>query len=267
MFLTFRVVRFFSGMCSLVLLGACSGDGDLPPDCAVEGPSIAIASSINPTCTSLGSIEVASSGGEQPVAFSINGVDFRASALFADLEPGTYVLTAKDANDCTATSSVSLTLQNDLVVTYTATEAGCGGAEGSIEISAEGGSGSYLFSVDGGENFVESSGFSGLPHGIYTIAVRDGQCEQEVSAIVPSGISFDALVAPIITSKCATEDCHGGRQAPDFRVFANLKGSAAQVGIYVEQGVMPPAAEGVETLTEEETATILCWVADGAPAN
>ena len=266
MFPTIKVLLFFGGVCSLALLGACGGDGDVPPDCAVEGPTIAIASSINPTCTSLGSIEVASSGGEPPVAFSFNGVDFQASSVFADLEPGTYVLTAKDANDCSATTSVSLTLQNDLVVSYTATEAGCGGAEGSIEIGAEGGSGSFLFSVDG-ENFVESSSFIGLPHGTYTIAVRDGQCDQEASAIVPSGISYDALVAPIITSKCATEDCHGGRQAPDFRVFANLKASATQVGLYVDQGAMPPAGEGVEALTEEETAAILCWVADGAPAN
>lgn len=266
MFSTRRLLSFLGSVWALIFFGSCGGEGEERPDCAIAGPSVTIAAITHPTCTSLGSIEAASTSGEQPVVFSINGVDFQSGSRFTNLEPGTYVLTAKDAHDCSASTSVSLSLQNDLIVTYTATEAGCGGSDGSIEISTEGGSGNYLFSVDG-EHFVESASFSGLAPGALTITVRDGQCEQETAALVPSGISYDALVAPIITSKCAIEDCHGGRQAPDFRVFANVKASSSQIGIYVDQSVMPPEGEGVEPLTVAEAGAILCWVADGAPDN
>ena len=45
-------------------------------------------------------IECAASGGVPPYAYSIDGVVFQDSGVFADLAPGTYEVTAMDANGC-----------------------------------------------------------------------------------------------------------------------------------------------------------------------
>ncbi|MEQ8531810.1 MAG: hypothetical protein RIB86_08155, partial [Imperialibacter sp.] len=132
-----------------LMMAGCSGKDEMPVNCSVSGPTISVASTTAPTCSTTGTITVAASGGTEPLTFSINGLDFQSSSEFAGLAPGTYTLTVMDANECTATTSVGLTVKNDLTLSFTANVAGCEGSEGSIEFSATGGSGTYLYSIDG----------------------------------------------------------------------------------------------------------------------
>ncbi|MEQ9101822.1 MAG: hypothetical protein RIF36_15075 [Imperialibacter sp.] len=250
-----------------LMMAGCSGKDEMPVNCSVSGPAISVASTTAPTCSTTGTITVAASGGTEPLTFSINGLDFQSSSEFAGLAPGTYTLTVMDANECTATTSVGLTVKNDLTLSFTANVAGCEGSEGSIEFSATGGSGTYLYSIDG-ENFVESSVFSGLASGEYSVAVKDGFCEFRTEAIVPSGLSFDTAISAIIKNKCAVDGCHvTGSQFPDMTSFKGIQDNAKQIGLRVGNRGMPPMQEGIAQLEEDEIDKIVCWVTDGAPNN
>ena len=80
---------------------------------------------------------------------------------------------------------------------------------------------------------------------------------------IPTGVSFTASVAPIITASCSTIDCHGGSQSPDFRVFENIRNNASKIKEFTESGFMPQSG----SLTPEEINLIGCWVDDGALDN
>lgn len=109
--------------------------------------------------------------------YSLNGVDFQANAVFADLAAGAYTVTVREVGTttCTATSGV---------VTLTAPEAptinsitptdptACTTDDGTITIAATGTQLEY--SIDGGSSFFENGGsFTGLADGTYTIVVRE----------------------------------------------------------------------------------------------
>lgn len=81
-----------------------------------------------------------------------------------------------------------------------------GAGDGSIMITASGGSAPYFFSVDGGDNFQSSPLFENLPAGPYTVVVvdSDGFCEVEENVMVDmtvavqelDGVPFEFIVNP-----------------------------------------------------------------------
>ena len=251
----------------LIFFAGCGGEDDAV-DCLLAGPGVVVSSSTDPTCTSPGSITASSSGGKAPVVYSLNGVDFQEEVSFEQLAAGPYVVTAKDANGCTSSTSVSLSLQSDLALSLLPTEAGCAATEGTLTIEASGGIGDYSYSIDGGD-FQGSPFFDNLASGIHAVVVKDGVCTAEAEALVPSGISFEGEISAIIANNCALEACHGGTQAPDFRVFANIQENAENIMIKTSNRTMPPASpeEGQEPLTEAQIEAIACWVTDGAKEN
>jgi Secretion system C-terminal sorting domain/SprB repeat len=70
-----------------------------------------------------------------------------------------------------------------------------GSTGGSISVNAVGGSGTYLYSINGGATWQSLNNFTGLAAGDYTILVQDpGQCNKPVSATATVG-SATAIVA------------------------------------------------------------------------
>lgn len=59
--------------------------------------------------TSLGSIAISASGGEEPYAFSLNGGDSQQSNIFSNLAPGSFDVVVTDALGCETTQNVNLT--------------------------------------------------------------------------------------------------------------------------------------------------------------
>ena len=54
------------------------------------------------TCTATGTITVTNvAGGTPPYMYSIDGINFQSSPIFANLTNGTYTVVIRDANDCT----------------------------------------------------------------------------------------------------------------------------------------------------------------------
>lgn len=90
-----------------------------------------------------GEITVVATGGTNPLQYSSdNGANYQASNVFTGLTAGTYTIVVKDANDCTATTTVTITAPPAIVAgTCTNANDGCQVNAGEIKVDASGGTG------------------------------------------------------------------------------------------------------------------------------
>lgn len=98
--------------------------------------------------------------------------------------------------DC-ATSSLNLSVTN-------ITDASCSASDGSLTVSASGGSGDYTYRLNTGQS--NSSGtFNNLAAAVYTVTVDDGDCTVETSATVNNveGVTIAAISSD--ESGCGTQ--------------------------------------------------------------
>ena len=125
-----------------------------------------------------GSITITAGGGTPPLEYSIDGgSNFQGSNSFTGLAAGTYQLVVRDLNGCTADgggheitqpAEIQILSQNYTDVT------GCHGSDnGTITITADGGTPPLAYSIDGGITFSSSGEFTGLPAGSYQVVVSD----------------------------------------------------------------------------------------------
>jgi hypothetical protein len=70
-------------------------------------------------------ITAVGAGGTTPYQYNIGGGAYQNTTTFASLAAGTYTIGVKDANNCTATASVTITQPTALSVNITATENSC----------------------------------------------------------------------------------------------------------------------------------------------
>ncbi len=121
-----------------------------------------------------GSVTVTASGSTAPYSYSFNGGAFGGSGTFGSLTAGTYTVTARDANGCTIAVPVTITQPTLLAGVITSqTNVSCfGGNNGSVTVSASGGTTAYTYSIDGGP-FGGSATFNTLTAGPHTVTIRD----------------------------------------------------------------------------------------------
>ncbi|MEA5461908.1 hypothetical protein VB796_22755 [Arcicella sp. LKC2W] len=155
------------------------------------------ASQVNLTCKSnaSGQITLTASGGTSAYSYSIDGTNFQNSNTFTGLSAGNYTLTVKDANTCSATTSVTLTEPNTLTLSASQVNLTCkSNASGQITLTASGGTSAYSYSIDG-TNFQNSNTFTGLSAGNYTLTVKDANtCSATTSVTLtePAVLSLSA---------------------------------------------------------------------------
>lgn len=133
---------------------------------------IVFASQTDPTCGRQdGTITATGYNGTSPYQFSIDGVNFQNSNIFTGLSAGNYIITIKDAEGFTDTTSVIIN-GNCFVLAINITNTICGNAGGGITVSASNGTPPYQFSLDG-NNFKPTTTFNNLSAGSYTIYAKD----------------------------------------------------------------------------------------------
>ncbi len=148
------------------------------------------------TCNgaSNGAIDIYVSGGIPPYEYSVdNQGSWTPGSSFAGLLPGSYEVYARDANLCTVYGG-SFTMTDPALLTISASAnniALCSGdSSGAIDISASGGTGLLLYSLNG-TGFQSSGTFMNLPAGDYTAYVMDeGGCTatQAVTITEPEAV-------------------------------------------------------------------------------
>jgi len=129
----------------------------------------------------LGSITLAITGGTSPFRYSINGSEWKplSGTTIPNLHQGVYRVQLKDATDCTYEVN-QVTIGREIHTTIsigtilTSQEPTCNNANGTIHVFAQGGSGSYLYSINGEDFEPYTDGIiTGLEAGTYTIWVSD----------------------------------------------------------------------------------------------
>lgn len=159
------------------------------------------------TCngTATGSISASGNGGAAPYLYSIDGDSWQGTGSFSGLAAGAYTVYIIDALGCEQTVGVNVTQPSAIVANVSSTNAACGSSDGSILVSASGGTGALTYSLDGGA-FQSSGTFSNLSSGAYTITVKDANnCTYTTNA----GIADNG--APNLTLLSYTNvTCNGG---------------------------------------------------------
>ncbi|MEZ4979294.1 MAG: gliding motility-associated C-terminal domain-containing protein [Chitinophagales bacterium] len=189
-----------SGVYTIVIsdVNNCSANQNLSLN-AANAPSIDNLVALDPSCADNdGSITISASGGQAPLSYSIdNGLNFQASNVFSNLPSGVYTVVVSDALSCESQAQISLNLpagpsiDNVLVV-----DNSCGSLNGSISVSASGGSAPLSYSLDNGLNFQASGNFTNLVSASYTLVVQDANgctSTQNVTISNVDGPSFSSI--------------------------------------------------------------------------
>jgi gliding motility-associated-like protein len=132
-----------------------------------------------------GQITATAGGGSPGYQYQLNAGAFGPSNVFTNLSPNTYNVTVRDQNGCTETATIAVTTPTALTATAVQDSVSCGGGtNGSLVVTASGGTPNYQYSIDG-TNFQVSNIFTGLSAGPYVATVRDANaCTQTVNITV-----------------------------------------------------------------------------------
>jgi len=119
-------------------------------------------------------------------------------------EPGTYLLTVVNAQTgCTSSASVVVSENTNYPTGLSLSRVlpKCGGQPGSLVIeTVSGGVGPYLYSIDGGNNFVTAAAFDNLTPGTYPMVVQDlNGCEYAQSLTFPVPVEPQVTLNPDVT--------------------------------------------------------------------
>lgn len=147
----------------------------------------------NPGTTS---ITVAASGGTGAFTYRLNTGAYQASNTFNTVAPGTYTITARDANLCTKTSTI--VVSQPAALSFTApvlTQPSCNGSTGAATVNAVGGTGTKTYTINPlGPQSNTTGVFSGLTGTqVYTATCTDANnCTKTITFTMtqPSLITF-----------------------------------------------------------------------------
>ncbi|MFC4816300.1 T9SS type B sorting domain-containing protein [Flavobacterium sp. GCM10023249] len=131
------------------------------------------------TCSSNGIITVTASGGTGTLSYSINGTTFQAGNTFTVTSAGTYTITVRDTNGCTATTSVIVSpLTPPTDITFSATAVTCtSGNTSNVTLTVTGGSAPLTYQIIAPTVVAPqaSNVFNNLAPGTYTFLVTDSR--------------------------------------------------------------------------------------------
>ncbi|MFM7902350.1 MAG: SprB repeat-containing protein, partial [Bacteroidota bacterium] len=157
--------------------------------------------STNITCNGQanGSISVVSTGGTGALNYSLNGGAPQPNGIYNGLGPGTYTIIVSDNNGCTVSSQSTITQPTLLTTTSTSILSTCGNNNGSITLTAQGGTSPYNYSLNNGPSQASSS-FTGLTQGTYGMLVTDANgCTTAIQTSV-AGAPGPILIQGVATN-------------------------------------------------------------------
>ncbi len=172
-------------------------------------PIINSANAVNELCNggNNGSITVSLAGGTQPYYYSDNGgTTYQLSNVFSGLTAGSYSLYVKDANGCPivyGSNPINIQQPTALSQTDSVTNASCGNVnDGTILVTATGGTAPYQYSLNGGAN-QPGNGFFAQSAGTYSVQVTDANgCNSTASATVAPAYAVTASLVNKTNVSC-----------------------------------------------------------------
>lgn len=199
------------------------------------------ASLSHPACNGgNGSAIVTASGGTGTKTYSITplGPQTNTTGSFTGLSPQAYTVSVSDANNCTATTSFTIT-QPPLLGYNTAsvTNATCNGGTGSVSITAFGGTGTITYSISpAGPQTNTTGNFTALAAQMYTITAQDANnCSLNTTVSI-------GQPAPLVVTASNVSGCQGNPIA--------LTGSPAGGTFSVSNPYLGPSTTYTYTYTD-----------------
>ncbi len=172
----------------------------------------AVAADVNVTDASAdgaadGSLTVVPTSGVAPFEYSLNGNPFQDSPDFDGLVQGEYVIFVRDALGCFYDLEVFVGPCLLQIETVIGNETSPGANDGAIQINIVNGFGPYLYSIDGGQNFIFNSIFLNLPAGVYDVVVTDDVgCSVEIEV----ELTTCTLQTTVSTTGASTQSASDG---------------------------------------------------------
>jgi large repetitive protein len=133
-----------------------------------------------------GEIIASATGGTAGYTFTLNGGTPQSSNTFDGLFAGSYDVLLTDGAGCSVLASVVITEPTILDISLvTSADVSCyGGNDGEIVVSANGGTGTYTFTING-TNPQATGDFTGLTAAEYTVQVTDANgCTNQVAETI-----------------------------------------------------------------------------------
>jgi gliding motility-associated-like protein len=194
-------------------------------------------SGTNPLCFNGadGTATATPSGGLTPYAYVWSNGQTTQTAI--GLNAGSYSVTVTDAGGCQQSGSVNLSNLPLLQVTnVNVVNVTCGGGnDGSITISANGGTGTLQFSIDGGQNYQLSNSFPGLQVGNYDILVQDVNGCTATSS--PSSFTITSPTAISVSATGTDASCVG---VNDGTITASATGGTGNIQYSINGSPLQP---------------------------
>ncbi len=177
-----------------------------------SGPIITSVVDTNVSCFGLnnGSVQITGNG-NSALTYSLQpGTLTNTTGYFNNLAPNTYTITLSDANNCSVTTQVVITEPSALNWNAdTIVDVSCNGlSDGSINISASGGVGALIYTLQPLNVTNNSGSFTGLSANTYSITVTDANgCSIITSLNVsePPMLVVDSVLTAIETCNPAND--------------------------------------------------------------
>ncbi|MEY3368752.1 MAG: hypothetical protein RI973_1907, partial [Bacteroidota bacterium] len=175
---------------------------------ALEVQAVATAASCNGEDD--GTVTVTATGGTGAYEYKIGTGTYSSTSTFTGLAAGTHVVTVKDANECEATVSVTVSQPAAISAIAAGSNPVCSDGTGSITVTGiTGGFEPYEFSIDGGMNYQTSNIFTNLASSdtAYTVTVKDvNGCTGSSNGVT---ITAPIAIGDVITTG-TNPSCFGG---------------------------------------------------------
>lgn len=186
----------------------------------VEGvPEYSLETTVTPTCTNLGAIDLTVNGGVPPFTFAWStGAD---TEDISGLSPGMYHVSVVAANGCSASAWVNVLVPDPYFMKTLISGSCSGGSFGSIDLEVVGGMAPFSYTWYGPGGFTSSDeDLSGLAPGTYVLDMQDAAgCWAWGSYEVPviSTITLSATATPTCTNTGALDlEVDGGQEPYTF---------------------------------------------------
>jgi gliding motility-associated-like protein len=197
--------------------------------------------------TATGTVNIVGGGGTPAYTYSLNGAFPQTASSYTSVGAGSYIVTIRDANNCTATQTVQVIEPAALAIQVATQNANCTAANGIITTTVSGGTPIYTYTWSAGG---AGSSLNGVVAGTYTVTTTDANgCSittQPVVGLTPGGTASITAISNIT--------CNG---ANDGALTANPIGGAAP---YTYSWT--PGGQTNSTATNLAPGTYTCEITD-----
>ena len=182
-----------------------------------------------------GSISVLASGGAG--GYTYNWTGGMTTSSISGLSSGTYSVTVKDANGCSASSSTTLSNPSAITSNVVGVNVTCAGAaNGSATLTVNGGTPGYTYLWS---TFAATQSLTNLSGGTYRVIITDAHgCEHRDSVIITEPLPMSATV------RVTNVLCNGGNTGS---VVVTVAGGTPAVGGYTY--AWSPVASSVDSVS------------------